>query len=298
MKQNSQTEHHILIIEDDITLAGGLCRALQNEGTETMYCTTLREARERLEKQQAEEEQYSLVLLDVNLPDGNGFDFLQEIKRKYDICVIMLTANDMETDIVAGLELGADDYITKPFSLAVLRARVETQLRRVAQSRPTAGEMISGSVIEESMVNSNGAINGIEAAGDALSLAQEGWITDGAYRFHFAKMLFLHGEEQIELSKSEQKLLRVLVENRGTTLTREQLLDHIWSVDAEFVDENTLSVTVKRLRDKLDAHEVIKTVYGIGYRWGGVKVYRSANNSRCACIVQCDTWVVNRIVNI
>ncbi len=80
-------------------------------------------------------------------------------------------------------------------------------------------------------------------------------------------MLFWHGEEQIELSKSEQKLLRVLVENRGITLTREQLLEHIWSVDAEFVDENALSVTVKRLRDKLSAQERIRTVYGIGYRW-------------------------------
>lgn len=233
MKQNSQTEHHILIIEDDVTLAGGLCRALQNEGTGTLYCATLREARELLEKQRTAEEQYSLVILDVNLPDGNGFDFLQEIKKQYDISVILLTANDMETDIVAGLESGADDYITKPFSLAVLRARVETQLRRVAQSRQEMGQEI---VIDD-------------------------------YRFNFPQMLFWHGEEQIELSKSEQKLLRILVENRGITLTREQLLDHIWSVDAEFVDENALSVTVKRLRDRLGAQERIKTVYGIGYRW-------------------------------
>lgn len=274
MKQNSQTEHHVLIIEDDVTLAGGLCRALQNEGTETLYSATLREARELLEKQQAEEEQYSLVILDVNLPDGNGFDFLQEIKRKHDICVIMLTANDMETDIVAGLELGADDYITKPFSLAVLRARVETQLRRVAQSRTAAGsagadnaaagEMMSGSIAAKGI---GGVVNDSEATVDALRLAEEGWITDGAYCFHFPKMLFRHGEEQVELSKSEQKLLRILVENRGITLTREQLLDHVWSVDAEFVDENALSVAVKRLRDKLGAQDRIRTVYGIGYRW-------------------------------
>ena len=227
MRQNSKTEHQILIIEDDVTLAGGLCRALQNESTEAIYCGTLCEAGELLERQQTAGEQYSLVLLDVNLPDGNGFDFLQEIKRKYDIHVIILTANDMETDIVAGLELGADDYITKPFSLAVLRARVETQLRRV----------------------------GIRAQR----------IDD--YRFDFARMLFIRGEERIELSKTEQKLLRILVENQGITLTREQLLDRIWSMEAEFVDENALSVTVKRLRDKLGAQERIKTVYGIGYRW-------------------------------
>lgn len=228
-------EHHILIVEDDVTLAGGLCRALQNERTEAVYCKTLHEARTLIERQQAAGERYSLILLDVNLPDGNGFDFLQEIKGKYDICVIMLTANDMETDIVAGLELGADDYITKPFSLAVLRARVETQLRRIQAAQ--------GSMHTEQIV------------------------VVGDYRFNFTQMLFMHGEERIELSKAEQKLLRILVENQGITLTREQLVDRIWSMEAEFVDENALSVTVKRLRDKLGAQERIKTVYGIGYRW-------------------------------
>ena len=96
---------------------------------------------------------------------------------------------------------------------------------------------------------------------------EEGWITDGDYRFHFAKMLFYRWEEQIELSKGEQKLLRLLIENRGITLTRDRLLECIWSVDAAFVDENTLSVTVKRLRDKLGVQERIKTEYGLGYRW-------------------------------
>ncbi|MBD5474705.1 MAG: response regulator transcription factor [Lachnospiraceae bacterium] len=233
-KQNTQIEHRILIIEDDVTLAGGLCRALQNEGTETLYCTTLREAGRLLEEQQTVGKQYSLVILDVNLPDGSGFDFLQEIKKEYDICVIMLTANDMETDIVAGLELGADDYITKPFSLAVLRARVETQLRRVQADR--------------------------------ISRNAEQVVVIDDYCFNFTQMLFMCREERIELSKTEQKLLYLLVENQGITLTREQLLDRIWS-ETEFVDENALSVTVKRLRDKLGAQERIKTVYGIGYRW-------------------------------
>ena len=257
MKQNSHTEHHILIIEDDVTLAGGLCRALQNDDTETMYCTTLREARKLLAEQQMAGEQYSLVILDVNLPDGSGFDFLQEIKREYDICVIMLTANDMETDIVAGLNAGADDYITKPFSLAVLRARVETQLRRVAQSR-AADSAGGGYAAAGSMVN-DGTLTGIWETGQDIIIDD--------YSFNFSQMLFKHGKERIELSKSEQKLLRVFIENRGITLTREKLLDHIWSVDAEFVDENTLSVTVKRLRDKLGARDRIRTVYGIGYRW-------------------------------
>lgn len=239
-ESNGNIKFHILIVEDDLALAGGLCRALQNDRTEAVSCHTLAEAagllsaanRLPIDAVTTKAESFDLVLLDVNLPDGNGFDFLREIKKKYDIFVIMLTANDIETDIVTGLEMGADDYITKPFSLAVLRARVATQLRRMETG---------------------------ECGGE--------WITDGDYRFHFAKMLFYHGAEQIELSKSEQKLLRFLVENRGITLSRDKLLDSIWSVDAAFVDENTLSVTVKRLRDKLGAQDKIKTVYGIGYRW-------------------------------
>ena len=250
MEQNMGITHRILIVEDDRPLAGGLCRALQSEKIETVSCHTLREAKLLLGN--SLDEPFTLVILDVNLPDGNGFDFLRKIKKDYDICVIILTANDMETDIVAGLEMGADDYITKPFSLAVLRARVATQLRRVeANVCKSATNDAAGSMM----------------AGVSVSATGEEWIVDGNYQFHFAKMLFYHGDEQIELSKSEQKLLRILVENRGITLTREQLFDRIWSVDAEFVDENTLSVTVKRLRDKLGAQEKIKTVYGIGYRW-------------------------------
>lgn len=233
--------YRMLIVEDDMALAGGLCRALQNEKNETASCKTLKEARALLRDGQVTGTQFSLVLLDVNLPDGNGFDFLAEIKKEYEIYVIMLTANDMEADIVAGLEMGADDYITKPFSLAVLRARVDTQLRRV--------KVQTG-----------------QAVGQIQQEAGQTFVIDD-YKFYFAKMHFFHKEERIELSKTEQKLLRVLVENRGITLTREQLLDYVWSVESAFVDENALSVTVKRLRDKLGMQERIKTVYGTGYRF-------------------------------
>ncbi len=291
MDADNMEKQRVLIVEDDRPLAAGLCRALQNEKTETVSCHTLQEAEKLLGGIKPDAEpggrggktepdtrpDFDLVVLDVNLPDGNGFDFLQKMKRKYDICIVMLTANDMETDIVAGLELGADDYITKPFSLAVLRARVATQLRRVeARERngslavvesivgTDAGHMVAHNA--ENGMTADALVQGFISGADALSHG-EGWITDGDYRFHFAKMLFYHGQEQIELSKSEQKLLRILVENRGITLTREQLFERIWSVDAEFVDENTLSVTVKRLRDKLGAQDRIRTVYGIGYRW-------------------------------
>lgn len=247
-----EIKFHVLIVEDDLALANGLCRALKSEGTETVSCHTLREAGVLLREEADDAENaedavkktlrpgFDLIILDVNLPDGSGFDFLQKIKKESDIYVIMLTANDMETDIVAGLEAGADDYITKPFSLAVLRARVAAQLRR-AQARQ--GDKAAADKSEDGLKEKT-------SAGQS-EMTDDGWIFDGDYRFHFAKMLFYHGADQIELSKSEQKLLHFLVENRGITLARDRLLDCIWSVDAEFVDENTLSVTVKRLRDKL-----------------------------------------------
>ncbi len=234
MERDNISRHHILIVEDDIPLAGGLCRALQSENTDTVSCGTLREAKTLLSKWQGTEEKFSLMVLDINLPDGNGLDFLQKTKKEYDIRVIILTANDMETDIVTGLESGADDYITKPFSLAVLRARVALQLRRLKE-------------------------RGVQDSSAEICV--------GEYRFDFEHMKFYVGNRQVELSKTEQKLLRILVENRGLTVTRDRLFAYIWSEDEEFVEENALSVTVKRLRDKLEAQEMIKTVYGIGYTW-------------------------------
>ena len=218
--------NRILIAEDDSTLSAGLCRALKNEETETVAAENLRTAKELLEKGS-----FSLVLLDVNLPDGNGFDFLPYVKKMYGIPVIMLTANDLESDIVSGLEAGADDYITKPFSLAVLRARVNTQLRKT--------------VVKSENIK----------------------FMDGSYVFDFENMDFTVGGISVELSKTEQKLLRILTANAGITLSREKLVDRIWTYGAEYVDENALSVSVKRLRDKLNAKEYIRTVYGIGYMW-------------------------------
>ena len=217
--------YHILIIEDDSALAEGLCRALTSESISACACGTIRKAKELLR-----ENTYELVILDVNLPDGSGFDFLKELKTESDTAVILLTANDMETDIVTGLEAGAEDYITKPFYLAVLRARVNTQLRRLEQSSGSNKEKI------------------------------DDWI------FDFERMEFFYGEEKVELSKTEQKLLRIFMENKEITLSRDTLINYVWG-QSEYVDENALSVCVKRLRDKLHAGDYIKTVYGIGYAW-------------------------------
>lgn len=217
----------ILIVEDDISLSQGLCKALKTENRQVIPRLNISEARGQLLCGIV-----SLVLLDINLPDGNGLEFLREIKEKYpELPVIMLTANDTDLDIVDGLEHGADDYITKPFSLSVLRARVNTQLRR------------SSSAQKNSVIRIDHFI------------------------FDFPHLHFCVDGQDVELSKTEQKLLYLLIENRGQVMSRSVLIDRIWSDGADYVDENALSVTVKRLRDKLRAQDYIKTIYGIGYSW-------------------------------
>ena len=227
----------ILIIEDDISLNKGLCQALSSEDRQIFSCTNLQAARQQLACFKA-----SLILLDITLPDGSGVlpEFMNgaaktEVKTNFpDIPVILLTANDTDFDIVSGLELGADDYITKPFSLAVLRARVNTQLRK----HPICNSQTANFII-----------------------------TIDNFSFDFVHLTFLVLGKPVELSKTEQKLLSLLVENRGNIMTRDVLTDRIWTDGSEYVDNNALSVVVKRLRDKLNASDYIHTVYGIGYKW-------------------------------
>lgn len=213
---------HITIIEDDIGLNNGIVIALRRD--DLTFTQLYRLGDFRLS------EPTDLIILDINLPDGNGFDFLRKLRQNSDVPVIILTANDLETDEVTGLELGADDYITKPFSLMVLRARIDNVLRR-----------------------SNSTANNV--------------YTDETYSFDFDRMEFSENGSPVELSKTEQKLLKLLIQNKGQTLTRDFLVDRIWTDGAEYVDENALSVTVGRLRKKLNASEYIQTVYGIGYVW-------------------------------
>lgn len=210
----------LLIVEDDRTLNNGI--ALSFGGDEILQAYSLREA-ERLLDSSVE-----LVLLDVRLPDGSGLDFCKKLRQTSRVPIIFLTANDMEIDIVTGLETGADDYITKPFSLAVLRARVNAVLRR--QSK------------------------------------KETFYQTDSFSFDFDAMKFMAEGAPVELSKTEQKLLKLFVANPGITLSREMCIERIWSEEAEFVESNALSVTVKRLREKLPGAP-IRTVYGIGYVW-------------------------------
>ena len=221
---------HIFLLEDDETLGRGIAMALTGPETSVACRSSLASAREALA-----EKQFDLLILDVNLPDGSGLTLLRQVRSEGSAApVILLTANDLELDEVTGLEAGADDYITKPFSLAVLRARVNAQLRR---SAPKVSQVLSV----------------------------------GPFAFDFERMDFRRDGLAVELSKTEQKLLRVLLENRGHAVPRAALVDRVWTDGAEFVEENALSVTVKRLRSKLEADpskpEYLKTVYGIGYTW-------------------------------
>lgn len=217
------------MVEDDKTLANGIVLALRDADKEIEHSYNLETARTMLNGGC-----YALVILDVNLPDGSGLDLLKEIKLSTNTPVILLTANDMELDIVTGLELGADDYVTKPFSLAVLRARVNTQLRKKDNKSTKL-------------------------------------FTFNELTLDFDKLIFMKMGVTLELSKIEMKLLKILVENKGITLERRVLVDRLWTDGAEYVDENALSVTIKRLRDKIEDKPsqpiYIKTIYGIGYTW-------------------------------
>jgi len=187
----------ILIVEDDQKLNEGIRLALKSEDYYFVQCRILQDARNALKKHKID-----LVLLDVNLPDGSGMAFLTEIRKESNIPVIIITANNMETDIVTGLELGANDYITKPFSLMVLRARVSVQLRQNSASASTH-------------------------------------VIIDAFDFNFAKMIYRVNGYSVELSKTEQKLLKMLIENKGATLSRSQLIDRVWSVIGSML-RNTL----------------------------------------------------------
>lgn len=218
----------IQIVEDDRALSDGVRLALREPELTFIQNTNIRQA-----KQTFEQEKPELMILDVNLPDGSGYEYLEWVRARSGIPVLMLTANDMEIDEVTGLSLGADDYMTKPFSIAVLRARIQALRRRLGEKNKNA------------------------YAGDGFS-------------FDFEKLKFFANGQEIFLSVNEQRLLRLLVDNPGRILTREVLVDRIWG-DGEYVDENALSVTVRRLRAKLEDEEThgscIQTVYGQGYMW-------------------------------
>ena len=218
----------IFVLEDDEAIGIGLTYSLENEGYEVTLAKSIRQAKEILIKND-----FDLHLLDLTLPDGSGYDICKMIKAKGDLPIIFLTAFDEEVNVVMGFELGADDYISKPFRLKELLARIKSVLRRY--SSKSNDSVIS---INSLTINTNEA------------------------------KVYLDSQEII-LTAMEYRLLLTFINNRGIILTRQKLLEEIWDVDGDFVNDNTLTVYIKRLRSKIEKDmanpEFIKTVRGLGY---------------------------------
>lgn len=221
------SRNKILLIEDDTDLREGLSFSFSGDGYEVTEVGTKKEGLREVEKGI-----YDLVLLDCNLPDGTGFELCKEVRRYNHVPIIMLTARDTELDEIKALELGVNDYLSKPFSLGVLKAR----MKRLLKEKSEATNIVSGPFqIDQSTCK-----------------------------------VYKRGEEVV-LSKLEYRLLLYLMENKNHILSKEQILGKIWDSDGKYVDNNTVSVNISRLRTKLEDDAStpvwIKTVHGIGYIW-------------------------------
>ncbi len=223
----------LLLLEDDISLIDGLTYSLQKNGFDLRVAGTIREAESLL----TENADFDLLLFDVTLPDGNGFTLCEKLRESGNpVPIIFLTASDEETSVIRGLDCGGDDYITKPFKLGELCSRIRALLRR--SSMQGAGE-------------------GILQSGEVTVNLAEGRV-------------FLRGEP-VEFTGAEYRLLCLFLKNSGRVLTRGTILDKLWDGAGNFVDDNTLSVYVRRLREKLEENPSrphhLKTVRGFGYQW-------------------------------
>lgn len=220
----------ILLVEDDRPLNRGLTYDLEAENYKVYPAFTLGEGMKLLS-----EADVDLILLDGNLPDGDGFDFCKAVKAEREIPVIFLTARDMDQDELRGFDCGADDYITKPFKMPILHRRIQAALRK------------SGAQREETAYD------------------------DGYLRINFDKLTAEREGKALPMTPTEYKLLKLLIANRDKVVTKRLLLEKIWDNGGNFVDEHAVAVNINRLRKKLEAegHEYIKTLYGMGYQWKG-----------------------------
>ena len=223
----------ILMIEDDSTIAFGVKYALEQEGIKIDISKDLESGRFNIN-----ENTYDLILLDVMLPDGNGYDFCKEIRKINNTPIIFLTACDDEVNVVMGLDLGGDDYITKPFRVRELISRIKAVMRR------NKGEDKSKKVLKY-----------------------------GDLSIHTLEARVFKGSEEVFLTSVEYKLLLILIQNENIVLSRNQILEKLWDVTYDFINDNTLTVYIKRLREKIEddssnPHHII-TVRGMGYKWNG-----------------------------
>lgn len=218
----------ILLVEDNETIVMGLKYSLEQENFQVISALNVEKAKEILNQ-----ETIDLILLDVTLPDGNGFELCKYIKQKLDVPVIFLTAQDEETSVVVGLDMGADDYIVKPFRTRELISRINSVLRRYDKNVEKA------SIVQYKNIKID---------------------------TNMAKVY--KDNEEIIFTSLEYKILLMLFTNQNKLITREELLDKIWDIAGNFVNDNTLTVYIKRIREKLEDDTIIKTVRGLGYRIG------------------------------
>lgn len=220
----------ILLVEDDSTLAMGIEYSLKNEGYMVDIAHNFTDGRDLVRQKN-----YDLIILDVGLPDGNGFDLCREIRKDKTTPVIFLTAQDEEVNIVMGLDLGGDDYITKPFRIKELISRIKAVMRRTAK------------------------------------ISQRDLLISNDIKVNLLESKVYKDNELIWLTPSEYKLLIILMNNHHQVLSRSKILENLWDIDGDFVDDNSLSVYIRRLREKIEDDssnpKYIKTVRGIGYRW-------------------------------
>ena len=214
----------ILLLEDDTNLNNGIQLCLSREGYEVAACLDIASAEASFQQNEID-----LIISDLSLPDGSGLDFCQRVREQSNVLILMLTSYSQEHDIVTGYVHGADDYMTKPFSLMVLVSKVQAMMKRV--ERTQGQELVSGEL--------------------SVSLTE--------------MKVKLHGE-LLPLSKTEIQLLILFMENPKQILSSEQLLNQIWDTKGDYVDTNTVSVNISRLRQKV-GKERIKTVRGVGYLW-------------------------------
>ena len=223
----------ILLIEDDKDLNVGLTYDLEAENYKVYSTLTLGEGMSVLS-----EKEVDIILLDGNLPDGDGLDFCRAVRSQSDIAVIFLTARDMERDELRGLDCGADDYITKPFKMSILHRRIKAALRKAAAD---GGERVQ--------------------------------YDDGHLKIDFDTMTASLGGEPLTMTLTEFKILRLLISNAERVMTKTLLLEKVWDSTGNFVDEHAVAVNINRLRRKIESEEwvYIKTLYGMGYQWKGKK---------------------------
>lgn len=223
----------ILLLEDDLSLISGLSFALKRQGYDLDIARTIKEAQAYWQS-----EKYNLLVLDVSLPDGSGFDFCKEIRKTSKVPIIFLTALDDEMNTIMGLDIGGDDYIAKPFKLGVFVSRINALLRRTKDFNE-----------DDTVLCSNGI------------------------QVNLLQGQVFKGSELLELTAGEYKLLCFFMQNPNVVLTKEQILDKLWDCEGNFIDNSTLTVYIRRLRMKVEDNpsepQMLVTVRGMGYKWVG-----------------------------